>query len=103
MFRSSHAAGQALSTEDPRVGTGAAAGTPVAKSHSCQIVASKTLHKTDLRLTLGHVASSAQLARIDRDTGLQSNLAIARASGRASQEWGSRDPEEPTPTRECQP
>jgi hypothetical protein len=27
----------------------------------------------------------------------------SRASGRASQEWGSRDPEEPTPTRECQP
>jgi hypothetical protein len=28
---------------------------------------------------------------------------LARASGRASQEWGSRDPEEPTPTRESQP
>jgi hypothetical protein len=27
----------------------------------------------------------------------------SRASGRASQEWGSRDPEEPTPTRESQP
>jgi hypothetical protein len=63
--------GQAFFTEDPRIGTGTAAGTPVATSHSYQIVASKTLRKTDLRLTLGHVTSSAELAKIDPDTGLQ--------------------------------
>jgi hypothetical protein len=63
--------GQAFFTEDPRIGTGNAAGTPVATSHSYQIVASKTLRKTDLRLTLGHVTSSAELAKIDPDTGLQ--------------------------------
>jgi hypothetical protein len=65
--------GQAFFTEDPRIGTGATAGTPVATSHSYQIVASKTIHKTDLRLTLGHVTSSAELAKIDPDTGLQFN------------------------------
>ena len=70
--------GQAFFTEDPRIGTGSAAGTPVATSHSYQVVASKTIHKTDLRLTLGHVTSSAQLAKIDPDTGLQFNQGPSR-------------------------
>jgi hypothetical protein len=65
--------GQAFFTEDPRIGTGTTVGTPVATSHSYQIVTSKTIHKTDLRLTLGHVTSSAELAKIDPDTGLQFN------------------------------
>lgn len=63
--------GQSFFTEDPRIGTGTAAGTPVATSHSYQLVASKTIHNTDVRLTLGHVTSSAELAKIDPDTGLQ--------------------------------
>jgi hypothetical protein len=70
--------GQAFFTEDPRVGigtpgTGPTVGTPVATSHSYQLVASKTIHQTDLRLTLGHVTNSAELAKIDPDTGLQFN------------------------------
>jgi hypothetical protein len=63
--------GQAFFTEDPRVGSGTASGTPVATSHSYQLVASKTVHNTDFKLTLGHVTSSAELAKIDADTGLQ--------------------------------
>jgi hypothetical protein len=63
--------GQSFFTEDPRIGTGTTIGTPVATSHSYQLVASKTVHKTDLRLTLGHVTNSAELAKIDPDTGLQ--------------------------------
>jgi hypothetical protein len=70
--------GQAFFTEDPRIGTGTAAGTPVATSHSYQIVASKSVHKTDLRLTLGHVTSSAELAKLDPDTGLQLNQGPSR-------------------------
>jgi hypothetical protein len=75
--------GQAFFTEDPRIGSGisggtTAAGTPVATSHSYQIVASKTIQKIDLRLTLGHVTSSAQLAKIDPDTGLQLNEGPSR-------------------------
>ncbi|MFZ0321079.1 MAG: carboxypeptidase-like regulatory domain-containing protein, partial [Candidatus Sulfotelmatobacter sp.] len=70
--------GQAFFTEDPRIGTGAVTGTPVATSHSYQIVASKTVAKTDLRLTLGHVTSSAELAKIDPDTGLQFNEGPSR-------------------------
>jgi Carboxypeptidase regulatory-like domain len=75
--------GQTFFTEDPRIGigtpgTGTTIGTPVATSHSYQVVASKTLHNTDLRLTLGHVTSSAELAKIDPDTGLQFNEGPSR-------------------------
>ena len=70
--------GQAFFTEDPRIGIGSTRGTPVATSHSYQLVASKTLHKTDVRLTLGHVTSSAQLAKINPDTGLQFNQGPSR-------------------------
>ena len=63
--------GQAYFTEDPRIGTGSTMGTPVATSHSYQLVASKTIRKTDVRITLGHVTNSAELAKIDPDTGLQ--------------------------------
>jgi len=75
--------GQAFFTEDPRIGLGTSAGTaapgsPVAKSHSYQIVASKIIHKTELRLTLGHVTSSAELAKIDPDSGLQINQGPGR-------------------------
>jgi hypothetical protein len=65
--------GQSFFTEDPRIGTGATEGSPVATAHSYQLVASKTIHKTDVKLTLGHVTSSAELAKIDPDTGLQFN------------------------------
>jgi Carboxypeptidase regulatory-like domain len=70
--------GQVFFTEDPRIGTGTTVGTPLATSHSYQVVASKTLHNTDLRLTLGHVTSSAELAKIDPDTGLQFNEGPSR-------------------------
>jgi len=70
--------GQAFFTEDPRSGTGTTIGTPVATSHSYQLVASKTAQKIDFRLTLGHVTSSAELAKIDPDTGLQFNEGPSR-------------------------
>jgi len=65
--------GQAFFTNDPRIGTGTTAGTPVSTAHSYQLVASQSIHKTDLRLTLGHVTTSATLAKLDPDTGLQEN------------------------------
>jgi Carboxypeptidase regulatory-like domain len=70
--------GRAFFTEDPRLGIGTTVGTPVATSHSYQLVTSKTIHKTDLRVTLGHVTSSAELAKIDPDTGLQFNQGPSR-------------------------
>jgi len=77
--------GQSFFTEDPRIGLGTgagppvgAAGSPVATSHSYQVVASKTLRNTDLKLTLGHVTSSAEQGKIDPDTGLQFDLGPSR-------------------------
>jgi len=70
--------GQAFFTEDPRIGTGTTVGTPVARSRSYQIVAGKTVSNTDLRITLGHVTNSAELAKIDPDTGLQFNQGPSR-------------------------
>jgi hypothetical protein len=70
--------GQAFFTEDPRIGTGTVAGSPVATAHSYQLVASKTIADTDLKLTLGHVTTSQELAKIDPDTGLQENQGPGR-------------------------
>jgi hypothetical protein len=85
--------GQAFFTEDPRIGTGTVTGTPVATSHAYQFVASKTVHKMDVKLTLGHVTSSAELAKIDPDTGLQFNegpsrLRFAAIAVRRNFDWG---------------
>ncbi len=65
--------GQSFYTNDPRIGTGTIADTPVSTAHSYQLVVSKTILKTDFKVTLGHVTTSQTLAKIDPDTGLQSN------------------------------
>jgi hypothetical protein len=70
--------GQAFFTEDPRIGTGTVAGTPVATAHSYQLVASKTIAQTDVRVTLGHVTTSQELGKIDPDTGLQEDQGPGR-------------------------
>jgi hypothetical protein len=64
--------GQAFHVDDPRIGTTAIPGsTIVAKARAYQLVASKTVAKTEFRLTLAHVTTAQQLARISNDTGLQ--------------------------------
>ena len=70
--------GQAFFTNDPRIGTGNTPPTPVNTAHSYQLVASKTLHGTDIRLTLGHVTTSQTLAQLDADTGLQEDQGPGR-------------------------
>ena len=70
--------GDAFFTEDPRIGLGKAAGTPIANSRSYQLSVSKATHGTDIRLTLGHVTKSAELAKIDPDTGLPFNEGPSR-------------------------
>jgi hypothetical protein len=70
--------GEAFFTEDPRIGLGNSPGSLIARSHSYQLVASKTIQRTDIRLTLGHVTNSAELAKIDPDTGLQFNQGPSR-------------------------
>ncbi len=79
--------GKSFFTEDPRTGsatgqntsTGApAAVDPVETAQSYQLVASKTFHKTDLKLTLGHETQTAEYGKIDPDTGLQFDLGPGR-------------------------
>jgi hypothetical protein len=70
--------GQSFFTEDPRIGAGTSAGTLVETSHSVQLVASRAADKVEFQLTLGHVSSSQQLAKIDPDTGLQQNQGPSR-------------------------
>jgi hypothetical protein len=79
--------GKSFFTEDPRTGsatgqdtaTGApAAVDPVETAESYQLVASKTFHKTDLKLTLGHETQTAEYGKIDPDDGLQFDLGPGR-------------------------
>jgi hypothetical protein len=64
--------GQAFHINDPRIGTsGIFGGTMVSKARAYQLVASKTIAATEFRVTLAHVTTAQQLARISNDTGLQ--------------------------------
>ena len=67
--------GQSFFVNDPRIGTTAIqGGTVVSKARSYQLVASKVIAHTEFRVTLEHVTTAAQLARVSNDTGLQENL-----------------------------
>ncbi len=73
--------GKSFFTEDPRIGLAANRATgvaPVETARSYQLVASKTIRSTDLKLTLGHETQSAEYGKIDADQGLQSNLGPGR-------------------------
>jgi hypothetical protein len=64
--------GQAFHINDPRIGVTAIQGaTVISKARAYQLVVSKTIAQTDLRLTLAHVTTAQQLARVSNDTGLQ--------------------------------
>jgi hypothetical protein len=67
--------GRAFHIDDPRIGTTEIlGGTIVSKARSYQLVVSKTVAQTELRVTLAHVTTAQQLARISNDTGLQQDL-----------------------------
>jgi hypothetical protein len=78
--------GKSFFTEDPRIGaavqqtpTGApVAVDPVETARSYQLVARKRIHKTELKLTLGHETQSAEYGKIDPDTGLRFDLGPGR-------------------------
>ncbi len=64
--------GQSFHVNDPRIGTTAIqGGTIVSKARSYQLVVSMTVPRTEFRVTLEHVTTAQQLARISNDTGLQ--------------------------------
>ncbi|RZU43478.1 carboxypeptidase-like regulatory domain-containing protein [Edaphobacter modestus] len=66
--------GKAFHANDPRIGTGSAQGDLLIQAREFQMVALKEVGRTELRLTLSKVTKSAQLAKIDADTGLQENV-----------------------------
>jgi hypothetical protein len=74
----SASAGESFFTEDPRIGTGTGPGSLVSRAHDYQLVASKLIAHTDLKLTLGHVTTAEQLAKINPDTGLQEDQGPGR-------------------------
>ncbi|MBZ5605030.1 MAG: hypothetical protein LAO79_22255 [Acidobacteriia bacterium] len=63
--------GQTFFTNDPRLGTSGQPASLISQAHAYQLVISKTVAHTDLRVTLGHITQEASLAKIDPDTGLQ--------------------------------
>ncbi len=73
--------GKSFFTEDPREGSaldGPTSVDPVETARSYQLVVSKTIHKTDVKLTLGHETQSAEYGKIDPDQGLQFDLGPGR-------------------------
>jgi hypothetical protein len=67
--------GQAFHINDPRIGTSEIlGGTIVSKARAYQLVVSKTMAQTEFRVTLAHVTTAQQLARISNDTGLQQDV-----------------------------
>jgi hypothetical protein len=77
-FLISFSFGQTFFTNDPRVGRGTTPGTPVSRAHSYQMILSKRFLATDFRVTLGRVTQEMSLAKIDADTGLQSDVGPSR-------------------------
>src|SRR5215471_6857719 len=67
--------GQSFHINDPRIGTTAIrGGTIVSKARSYQLVMSKSVAQTEFRVTLEHVTTAQQLARISNDTGLEQDV-----------------------------
>ena len=67
--------GQSFHINDPRIGTTAIqGGTIVSKARSYQLVISRTVAQTEFRVTLEHVTTAQQFARISNDTGLQEDV-----------------------------
>lgn len=73
--------GKSFFTEDPRLGADLKNPTkpdPIETARSYQLVVSKTLRKTDVKLTTGHETQSAEYGKIDPDQGLQFDLGPGR-------------------------
>jgi hypothetical protein len=66
--------GKAFHANDPRIGTGSGHSELIIQAREFQMVAAKTIASTELRLILSKVTNSAELAKIDPDTGLQQDV-----------------------------
>ncbi len=73
--------GKSFFTEDPRAGAifnGPTSMLPVERARSYQLVVSKTFHRTDAKLTLGHETQNMEYGKIDSDQGLMFPLGPGR-------------------------
>lgn len=68
--------GQGFFTENPRISVAKTVNIgspslalPFGRSHSEQLVLDKQLSRTDVRLILGHMTTTAELAKLDPDNG----------------------------------
>ena len=66
--------GEALHTNDPRIGTGSREPQLLSPSHAYQLVFTQNIKQFEINLTLKHVWNSQELAKIDPDTGLQEDV-----------------------------
>jgi hypothetical protein len=66
--------GKAFHANDPRIGTGSGQAELIIQAREFQAVATDTIAGTEFRLILSKVTNSAQLAKIDPDTGLQEDV-----------------------------
>jgi hypothetical protein len=73
--------GKSFFTEDPRAGAefnGPTSMLPVEQARSYQLVTTRTFHRTDVKLTLGHETQNAEYGKIDSDQGLMFPLGPGR-------------------------
>ena len=66
--------GKAFHANDPRIGTDSGQAELIIQAREFQTVATDTIAGTEFRLILSKVTNSAQLAKIDPDTGLQEDV-----------------------------
>ncbi|HEY0785740.1 MAG TPA: TonB-dependent receptor [Acidobacteriaceae bacterium] len=66
--------GKAFHANDPRIGSGTARGALIIQSREYQLVATKLIEDTEVRVTVAHQTNSEELAKIDPDTGLQQDV-----------------------------
>ncbi|WP_348269648.1 TonB-dependent receptor [Edaphobacter paludis] len=65
---------KAFHANDPRIGDGSGRGDLIIQAREYQLFATKQVFGNEVRLTLAHITNSAELAKIDADTGLQENV-----------------------------
>ncbi len=65
---------KAFHANDPRIGTGSDRGDLIIQAREYQMFATKQILGNEVRLTLAQITNSAELAKIDPDTGLQDDI-----------------------------
>ncbi|WP_348268074.1 TonB-dependent receptor [Edaphobacter sp. DSM 109919] len=65
---------KAFHANDPRIGDGSGRGDLLIPAREYQLFATKQVLGNEVRLTLAHITNSAELAKIDPDTGLQEDV-----------------------------